>query len=73
MKTGRRVRRWSRCSPPIRRCCRSIEVKALSLSPATISLFDSTLSMVGGVRLHYWIGGNPPGREEEINRYLPKL
>lgn len=34
----------------------------MSLSPAVIRGFESKTATVAGVRLHYWIGGEPSGR-----------
>jgi len=34
----------------------------ISLSPAVIPGFESKTATVAGVRLHYWIGGNPRGQ-----------
>jgi pimeloyl-ACP methyl ester carboxylesterase len=34
----------------------------MTMSPASISGFQSKSTTVAGVRLHYWIGGDPNGQ-----------
>jgi len=38
------------------------ELRATRISPASIAGFKSETAVVNGVRVHYWVGGNPGGQ-----------